>query len=112
MVAGQGLGEAEATGHRRPRQAGQQLLQLRWCRQFAKAMQAGADLGLLELTQVPLRRIQGVIAGATGELQLRQLPQGALTQPLRPFTAELGRLPVFVEQGLQAAQVAVQTGPP
>lgn len=73
-------------------------------------MQPGADLGLLELTQVPLRGVQGVIPRPQGHLQLGQLAQGALPQPLSPLTAELGRLPVLIQQGLELAQVPMQAG--
>lgn len=101
MIPGQGLGESLPAWNGRSGETGQQLQQLSRGWQLTKAVQARADLGFLQLAQIALRRIEGVVGGGHGKLQLRQLPQGVLAQGVSPGTAQLRRLPVLIQQGLQ-----------
>ena len=114
QVLRQGLGEA---GLRRQRTAGkaeQQLRQPIGLRQGAEGVEPQADLGLLELAEVAIGRIEPAIKlrGAT-ERQfhaLELLGQG-LAQGASPFTAELTGLPILIQQHLKSLQCAMQACP-
>ena len=114
QVEGQGLGEARHSRLGGPGEAEQQFGQLCRHRQGAEGVQAEPDLGFLEFAEVAVRRLQPgfqILLGHGGQLQLLQQGAQPLPQQGGAGAAQLPRLPVFIEQGLQALQVAVQTGP-